>query len=108
MCVVYAVQRRKFSFLGMQIQIPTSDGLNAVTQLTQTDNLHQKLLYISCMSAAAASAEFRQNVDSTIPVLEQLALDEFQPEEVKLEVALQLTPLGKCRMSLNAVVDYVF
>lgn len=89
----------------MQIQIPTSDGLSAVTQLTQTDNLPQKLLYISCMSAAAASAEFRQNVESTIPILEQLALDEFQTEEVKLEVALQLAPLGKHCILMFAVVD---
>ena len=47
------------------------------------------------MSAAAASADFHQNVDTTVPVLEQLALDDYQPEEVKLEVALQLAPLGE-------------
>ena len=57
------------------------------------------------MSAAAASAEFRQNVESTIPILEQLALDEFQTEEVKLEVALQLAPLGKHCILMFAVVD---
>ena len=80
--------------LGLQIEIPSSQGLNAVVELTQTPNLRQKLLYIGCMSAAAASANFHQNVDTTVPMLEQLALDDYQPEEVKLEVALQLGPLG--------------
>ncbi|KAL3137768.1 hypothetical protein ABBQ38_005030 [Trebouxia sp. C0009 RCD-2024] len=47
------------------------------------------------MSAAAASASFQQNADTTVPLLEQFALDDYQPEEVKLEVALQLAPLGK-------------
>lgn len=48
------------------------------------------------MSAAAASASFQQNADTTVPLLEQFALDDYQPEEVKLEVALQLAPLGNC------------
>ena len=79
---------------GLQIEIPSSQGLTAVAELTQTQNLHQKLLYIGCMSAAAASANFHQNADTTVPLLEQLALDDYEPEEVKLEVALQLGPLG--------------
>ena len=48
------------------------------------------------MSAAASSANFHQNADTTVPLLEQFALDDYQPEEVKLEVALQLGPLGNC------------
>ena len=62
----------------------------------QQQNMHQKLLYISCLSAAAASADFHQNLHTTVPALERLALDEYQPEEVKLEVSLQLVPLGVC------------
>lgn len=80
--------------LGLQIEIPSAQDLDAVAGLTQTPHLRQKLLYIGCMSAAAASANFHQNVDTTVPMLEQLALDDYQPEEVKLEVALQLGPLG--------------
>ena len=50
------------------------------------------------MSAAAASAGFHQNVDTTVPLLEQFALDIYQPEEVKLEVALQLGPVGNVHL----------
>lgn len=83
----------------MQIAVPSSQGLDAVAQLTQTKDLHQRLLYIGCMSAAAASANFQQNADTTVPLLEQFALDDYQPEEVKLEVALQLAPLGNCSIA---------
>lgn len=84
--------------LGLQIEIPSSQGLSAVAELTQTQNLHQQLLYIGCMSAAAASASFHQNADTTVPLLEQLALDVYQPQEVKLEVALQLGPVGDLQL----------
>lgn len=90
---------------GLQIEIPKSQGLNAVAELTETQNLHQKLLYIGCMSAAAASANFHQNADTTVPLLEQLALDDYQPEEVKLEVALQLGPLGNCNTLYRQIVS---
>ena len=59
-----------------------------------TDNLHQKLLYIQCIPAASAAAEYGTNVETLLPFVEELGLNEDEPEEVKLEVAVQLPALG--------------
>lgn len=90
----------------MQIDIPECHSVDAVAQLTQTDNLHQKILYIECMPAAGASATFDQNAETIFSALIKLSADEYQPEEVKLAVAQQLGPVGNISSLLSALVTF--
>ena len=78
-----------------QVDIPSVEGVEAIVQYANTEKLHQKLLYIQCIPAASAAAAYQENVDALLPLLEELGMDEDQPEEVKLEVAVQLPALGK-------------
>ena len=63
-------------------------------QFTNIDDLHIKLLYLQCVPAAAAAADYTDVVNILIPHLEYLGRSEDQPEEVKLEVAIQIGYLG--------------
>ncbi len=78
------------------MEVPSSQGLEAIVRFTNTDKLHQKLLYLQCIPAAAATSKYRDNIDALLPLMEELGyLDDDQPEEVKLEIAVQLPALGK-------------
>jgi len=85
------------------VEVPSTQGLDAIVQFTNTDKLHQKLLYLQCIPAAATSTIYDDNIDVLLPLLEELGRDEDQPEEVKLEIAAQLPALGK--MSAELVLN---
>lgn len=76
-------------------ELPKKEGVDAIVCYANTDNLHQKLLYIQCIPAASAAAVYGTNVETLLPFLEELVLNEDEPEEVKLEVAVQLPALGR-------------
>ena len=84
----------------LQVEVPSTQGLDAVVQFTNTDKLHQKLLYLQCIPAAATSTNYDDNIDVLLPLMEELGHDEDQPEEVKLEIAAQLPALGKLSAEL--------
>ena len=65
-------------------------------QFTNIEDLHIKILYLQCVPAAAAAAEYTDIVNILVPQLEHLGRSEDQPEEVKLEVAIQIAALGMC------------
>lgn len=83
----------------LQAEVPEAENdLEAIVYFTRTDNLRQKLLYLQCIKAAASAADYHDAVDTLVPLLEELGRDEDQPEEVRLEVAVQLAALGKLRL----------
>ncbi len=84
----------------LQVEVPSTQGLDAIVQFTNTDKLHQKLLYLQCIPAAATSTKYDDNIDVLLPLMEELGHDEDQPEEVKLEIAAQLPALGKLSAEL--------
>ena len=73
----------------------STQGLDAIVRFTNTDKLHQKLLYLQCIPAAASTSKHQDNVDVLLPLMEELGHNEDQPEEVKHEIAVQLPALGK-------------
>lgn len=82
------------------MEVPSTQGLDAIVRFTNTDKLHQKLLYLQCIPAAATSTKYDDNIDVLLPLMEELGHDEDQPEEVKLEIAAQLPALGKLSAEL--------
>ena len=87
----------------MQAEIPDPENdLDAIVQFTDTEDLPVKLLYLQCIPAAAAAADYNDAVHTLIPLLEYLGRNEDQPEEVKLEVVTQIAALG---MSISATQD---
>lgn len=90
----------------MQAEVPEIENdLEAIVYFARTDDLRQKLLYLQCIHAAASAAEYKDAVDILVPLLEELGRDEDQPEEVRLEVAVQLAALGNtnCWLPMNCM-----
>ena len=84
----------QYSHLVSQAEVPSSQGLDAIVRFTNTDKLHQKLLYLQCIPAASATTDYQENIEVLLPLMEQLGRDEDQPEEVKLEIAVLLPAVG--------------
>lgn len=77
------------------MEVASTQGLDAIVRFTNTDKLHQKLLYLQCIPAAASTSKHQDNVDVLLPLMEELGHNEDQPEEVKHEIAVQLPALGR-------------
>lgn len=76
------------------MEVASTQGLDAIVRFTNTDKLHQKLLYLQCIPAAASTSKHQDIVDVLLPLMEELGHSEDQPEEVKHEIAVQLPALG--------------